>query len=74
MTTAAFNAMQKPLSQAITAVKKQYCSEPRYAPEAEVSSHMTCPRCKSRLNFTVLINGMTSGQCVASSCLRWNLQ
>lgn len=74
MTTAAFSARIGPTAQALAAIKNRYCAPPSYAPSEQVQSHMDCPRCKSRLNFTVLVSGQTSGRCVASDCLRWSMQ
>lgn len=74
MTTEAFSHMQPYVIKALTAVKRKHCAEPTYAPPAPVTGQMECPRCKSRLNYTVATNGLTSGRCVAAGCLKWSLQ
>lgn len=74
MTTAAFSARTKYIVRALDHIKRQHCAAPNYAPPAQVEGHMDCPRCRSRLNFTVLVSGMTSGRCAASDCLRWSMQ
>lgn len=74
MTTATFNAMAPHIRTALTQVKRTYCAPPRFAPAEKVSGHLECPRCKSRLNFTVLTSGLTSGRCTAGSCISWSMQ
>lgn len=74
MTTAAFSARMGPTAQALAVIKNRYCAAPSYAPAEKVESHMDCPRCRSRLNFTVLVSGQTSGRCVAAGCLSWASQ
>lgn len=71
MTTAAFSARLPHISKALEVIKTRYCAPPAYAPAAKVDGHMDCPRCKSRLAFTVLVSGLTSGRCVASGCISW---
>lgn len=74
MTTQAFADRMGPIAAALNAVKTQHCAPPNYRPAAPVASHMTCPRCGSRLNYTVATSGMTNGRCVAAGCLSWSLQ
>jgi len=74
VTTAAFNRINPHAIAAINAVKTQHCPAPTYAPAAPVSAQMKCPKCRSPLNYTVSTSGMSSGQCVAPSCVRWALQ
>lgn len=74
MTTQAFVALMGPTIKALAAVKTQHCAPPAYRPAAPVEAHMECPRCKSRLNYTVATTGLTSGRCVAAGCLKWSLQ
>lgn len=74
MTTQAFVALMGPTIKALNAVKTQHCAPPAYRPAAPVEAHMDCPRCGSRLNYTVATTGMTSGRCVAASCIKWSLQ
>lgn len=74
MTTAAFNRINPHVITALSAVKAQHCPAPNYAPAEPVTAQMKCPKCGSRLNFTVATSGLSSGQCVATSCVRWALQ
>ena len=74
MTTEAFNRTNPLVIKALAAVKNEHCRPPSYAPAAPVAAQMQCPRCKSRLNYTVGITGLTSGRCVAAACLKWSLQ
>ncbi len=74
MTTAAFARVNPHVIAALCAVKEAHCPAPAYAPAAPVASQMKCPKCGSRLNFTVMTSGLSSGQCVAASCVRWALQ
>lgn len=74
MTTAAFTALAGPTARALAEIKNRYCAPPTYAPAESTEGHMACPRCKSRLNFTVQATGLTSGRCVAGSCVKWDLQ
>lgn len=71
MTTAAFSARTKYILRALDHIKRQHCAAPNFAPAAKVDGHMDCPRCKSRLAFTVLVSGLCSGRCVASGCISW---
>jgi hypothetical protein len=74
MTTAAFSALQGPTGHAIAAVRNTYCKPPTFRPTAPVDGHIDCPKCGSRLNFTVTAEGHTSGRCVAAACIRWSMQ
>jgi len=74
MTTARFAALAGPTARAIAAVRSQHCQPPTYRPDEPVSAHMNCPKCGSRLNFTVSAEGHTSGRCVAAACIRWSMQ
>lgn len=74
MTTATFNALAPHLRAALAQVKRTYCAPPAFAPAEKVSGHLECPRCKSRLNFTVLTSGLTSGRCTAAACISWSMQ
>lgn len=74
MTTAAFSALAGPTARAIAAVREKHCQPPTYKPDAPVSGRIDCPKCGSRLNFTVTANGHTSGRCVAAACIRWSMQ
>ena len=74
MTTAAFAALTGPTAQALAAVKRRYCAPPTYAPAHPVIAAMDCPRCKSRINFTVATTGRTSGRCAAAACIKWTDQ
>lgn len=74
MTTAAFAALRGPTISAIAAVREQHCQPPTFRPRAPVSDHIRCPKCGSRLNFTVTAEGHTSGRCVAAACIRWSMQ
>lgn len=69
MTTAAFSARVPFVVRALNYIKRQYCPAPAYAPAEKVEGRMVCPLCKSRLNFTVLTSGLTSGRCVSAGCL-----
>jgi len=74
MTTAAFNRINPHVITALSAVKTQYCAPPHFAPAEPVSAQMTCPRCGSRLNFTVSVRGQSDGRCVTADCIRWACQ
>ena len=74
MTTQAFADRMGSIAQALNAVKTQHCAPPTYGPAEPVQAHMACPRCGSRLNYTVATSGMTNGRCVAAGCLSWSLQ
>lgn len=74
MTTAAFSALAGPTARAIASVRNTHCKPPTYRPSSPVSAHMNCPKCGSRLNFTVTADGHTSGRCVAAACVRWSMQ
>lgn len=74
MTTAAFRTLAKPTMQALAEVKRMHCAPPSYKPAEQVTGHMQCPRCRSRINFTVLTTGATSGRCVALGCISWSNQ
>lgn len=74
MTTARFSALAGPTSRAIATVRSAHCQPPAYRPAEPVASNMNCPKCGSRLNFTVTAEGNTSGRCVAVACIRWSMQ
>lgn len=74
MTTARFSALAGPTARAIASVRGAHCKPPTYRPSEPVAGHMSCPRCGSRLNFTVTAEGNTSGRCVAVACIRWSMQ
>ena len=74
MTTAAFSARTKYIVRALDHIKRQHCAAPAYAPAQQVEGHMDCPKCRSRLNFTVLVSGLCSGRCVSGGCLSWSMQ
>lgn len=74
MTTAAFSALSGPTARAVAAVRELHCPEPTFKPTGPVSGHIACPRCGSRVNFTVAADGYTSGRCVAAACIRWSRQ
>jgi hypothetical protein len=74
VTTAAFTARTKYILRALDHIKRQHCAAPNFAPAAQVDGHMDCPKCRSRLNFTVLVSGKCSGRCVAANCIRWSDQ
>ena len=67
-------ASMSPLSRALATIKTQHCAPPAWRPAERVTSHMRCPRCGSRLNFTVETTGKTSGRCVTAECIRWSDQ
>ena len=67
-------ASMSPLSRALATIKTQHCAPPAWGPAERVTSHMRCPRCGSRLNFTVETTGKTSGRCVTAECIRWSDQ
>ncbi len=73
MTTPRFNSLTGPTAQVMAAVKRRYCAPPTYAPAEPVIAAMACPRCNSRINFTVTTTGRTSGRCVAA-CIKWTDQ
>jgi hypothetical protein len=73
MTTQAFAARMGPTIKALAAVKTKHCAPPTYRPAGPVSGHMACPRCGSRLSYTVDADGLSSGRCVAAGCVRWSL-
>lgn len=74
MTTSTFNALAPHIRNALAQVKRTYCAPPAFAPADKVTGHLECPRCKSRLNFTVLTSGLTSGRCTAAACISWSMQ
>lgn len=37
----------------------------------EFKGRITCTRCGSGLNFSILSNGISRGQCSAAGCIRW---
>lgn len=37
----------------------------------DVSGRITCPACRSPLNFTIQRDGHSRGQCASSGCIRW---
>lgn len=74
MTTAAFTKLMGPTIKALNTVKTKHCAPPNYAPPEPVASHMDCPRCGSRVNFTVSTTGSSSGRCVAAGCIKWSMQ
>lgn len=74
MTTAAFTALAPHIGRALAEVKKTHCAPPTYRPANALTGHMKCPKCGSRLNFSVTAEGVTSGRCVAGRCVRWSNQ
>lgn len=52
--------------QAMTAVQQ------RKPAQGETSGRITCPRCGSGLQFSILSNGISRGQCMAAGCIRWS--
>ena len=74
MTTAAFSAQAPHIRAVLAQIKRTYCAPPTFAPAEKVTGHLECPRCKSRLNFTVLTSGVTSGRCTSGSCISWSMQ
>ncbi|MFA5386830.1 MAG: hypothetical protein WC322_00325 [Candidatus Paceibacterota bacterium] len=74
MTTSAYLALRDPTARAIALVRTLHCKPPTFKPEAPVSGHIACPKCKSRLNFRVTAQGQTYGRCVAADCIRWDFQ
>lgn len=41
-------------------------------PGQDVTGRIPCTKCGAPLRFTVLMNGLSRGHCVAGNCLRWN--
>ncbi|HSV45117.1 MAG TPA: hypothetical protein VLJ58_04920 [Ramlibacter sp.] len=40
-------------------------------PGQDVKGQAQCPRCRSRVNFTVFPSGLSYGNCVSAGCIRW---
>jgi len=74
MTTAAFSALAGPTARALAEVKNTHCRPPTYRPADALTGQIKCPKCGSRLNFSVSAEGVTSGRCVAGRCIRWSNQ
>jgi hypothetical protein len=65
MTTATFS---QNLGPKIAAMQQVHA---HHRPGEEVRGQITCTKCGSRLNFTILSNGLQRGRCVARDCLSW---
>lgn len=74
MTTEAFNRTNPYAIKALTAIKREHCGAPNFAPPEPVASQRECPKCKGRLGYTVDTQGRTSAKCVTASCVKWSLQ
>lgn len=37
----------------------------------DVSGRITCPHCRSPLQFTIQRDGHSRGQCLSAGCIRW---
>ena len=74
MTTPAFTALAPHFRKALAVVKNTHCAPPTHRPADALIGHMSCPKCGSRLNYSVSAEGVTSGRCVAARCIRWNNQ
>ena len=74
MTTSAFPALSPHIGRALAHVKNTHCAPPTYRPADALTGQMQCPRCSSRLNYSVSAEGITSGRCVAARCIRWSNQ
>lgn len=75
MTTQAFTALRPKIQAALVHVKTTYCAPPAFKPEADVAETMPCPKCGSRLSFSVAASsGASSGQCVAACGVKWSNQ
>lgn len=41
-------------------------------PGQDVKGQIPCPKCGSRVNFTVFPSGISYGHCVAAGCIKWS--
>ncbi|APW38492.1 hypothetical protein RD110_15835 [Rhodoferax koreense] len=75
MTTTAFLHLQPKIAQALTRVKLAHCAPPAFRPAADVEGVEPCPRCGSKLVFTVsAATGLSDGRCTAACGVRWAAQ
>lgn len=43
----------------------------RRDPDRDVSGRISCPHCRSPLQFTIQRDGHSRGQCLSGGCVRW---
>lgn len=41
-------------------------------PGQDVKGQTDCPRCRSRITFTVFPSGVSFGNCVSAGCIKWH--
>lgn len=74
MTTQRFARLVSPTVRAISSVRRLHCQPPTYRPAQATTGTIACTHCGSTLHYSVSADGMTSGRCVATACIKWSLQ
>lgn len=65
MTTPDFLRRAGPVAQAMNTVYER-------AQKGEKSGTFACPKCGSRVSFTVLAGHRSEGRCSAAGCIKWS--